>query len=92
MVIRISVHESARTVCEIYVYYTAAIIMHSLTQITCTTACNECGTIHVAGFCGQYKVYVCIVQDDLDVHQRITCPIHCDKYLWLRNIANASTE
>ena len=31
--------------------------------------------------------YVCIVQDDLDVHQQITCPTRgSDKYLWLHNI------
>ena len=57
--IRISVSQTE--LFAIYAY-TAVIIMHRLIQITCTTACNECGTIHVAGFCGQYKVTETIKQ------------------------------
>ena len=30
--------------------------------------------------------YACIVQDDFDVHKRITYPTHSDKYLRIHNI------
>ena len=36
--------------------------------------------------------YACIVQDDFDVHKRITYPTHSDKYLRIHNIMQVQND